>query len=573
MKAMLRFALALSLAALPLVSIAADDDTTHGKVVIGGWDSSADGSPDMVSEYEPEDGSAILGLFLKSHGEKGSIHISALSKHEDDTAIEIGFDVNRTVRSHTSHNTLLHRFGHDPMHNLEATSFNGKVVRHTDLDPNQDYEISYKVLDHWTEFQFPGMSALTLAVGYREQSRSGHMQAYTNNHCDNCHIVSRSHPVNEDTTDGTLAADFAWKGGSLRASITSRELRQGFSSVTHLYDDALHPEKQKPVFDNRLQYDSAEGPMPADLWPDIDKDIMKVNLALTNVGGFVVNGGAVFSETENRYTGLKSDYNGYVVNAARRWNSGWRLRWRGQVYSVDNDDVFIDTNERTTMAGPHAGQTYEDIYGVNYDHWRYSALNRDVFESKAELSKRLGGKAGTIKFQFDYQTIDRDFYEVLPGETQTDTSVLGVSWRTRPAKGWKLNANLRHAEIDNPFMLINGACSTLVSPRDTTPWDPALPQYDDQHQTRIAETTASASRWDEFKFGASYVSGNTTVSGTLRYWDGDNTDGDLTDWGKSNTSATVTVWSAPAPTWDWYVGYAMITSEIDSPVCIPIFDG
>ncbi|MCP4896906.1 MAG: hypothetical protein GY906_08010 [bacterium] len=573
MKTMFRIVLALTLATVPLMVSAGEGEDTEGKVVFGGWGANTSESQDMVSEYQPTDGSAVVGLFLKSHGEVGAFEIQSLYRHEDDTDLEVDFDIKRMVRSHTSYSTLLHRFGHDPMHNLEGASFNGKAVRHSDLDPDQEYGLQYRVLDHWTEFQFPQLSVLTLGVGYREQKRSGHMQAYTNNHCDNCHIVSRSHPIREKTTDGTLSADVAWKGGSLTASATSRRLRQDYSSVTHLYDDALHPEKQKPLFDNRLQYDSKEGPMAADFWPDIDKDIMKLNIALANVGGFVVNGGAVWTQTENRYTGLKSDYNGYILNAAKRWKSGWGLRWRGQVYAIDNDNVFVDTNERVTPAGPHAGQTYEDIYGVNFDHWRYSAMNRDVFQSKTELAKRFGGKAGTLKFQWDYQNIDREHYEVLPGEKKTTKNLVGVSWRTRPAKGWKINANLRHADVTNAFTLINGACSTLESPRYTVPWFPETPQYHDQHDTRIAETTASASSWDELKLSASYVTGKTTVTGTYRYFDGSNTDGNLTDWSRNNNSATLTVWSAPAQTWDWYLGYALTDSKIDSPVCIPIFDG
>jgi hypothetical protein len=573
MKNTIRLVLALCLAALPMVASAGDEDTTEGKVVIGGWDANSEGSPDMVSEYEPEESDFILGLFVKSHGELGSVSVKTLHRHEDDMTLGFDFDIKRMVRSHTSYTSLLHRLGHDPMTNLEGTSFNGKVVRHTDLDPDVDYDISYTVLEHKTEFQFPQLPALTIGVGLREQHRSGHMQAYTVNHCDNCHMVSRSHPVGETTKDATISAGVAWKGGAITASLTSRDLRQRFSYVSHLYDDALHPELQKPVFDNRLQYDSFEGIMPADLWPDIDKDIMKVNLVLTDVGGFVVNGGAVWSETQNLYTGYESEYSGYVLNAAKRWENGWRLRWRGQVYSLDNDNVFVDTNERTTPAGPHAGKTYEDIYGVNYDHWRYSALNRDTFESKVDLSKRLGGKAGTIKLQWDYQSIDREHYFVAPGETDTATNLLGVSWRTRPAKGWKLYANLRHATVDNPFMAIDATCSTLVSPRSSVPWPADLPQYDDQHQTRIADTTASASSWNEFKVGASYVAGSTTVSGTYRYWDGDNTDGDLTDWSKSNSMATITLWSAPSEAWNWYLGYTFMDSQIDAPACIPIFDG
>jgi hypothetical protein len=392
-------------------------------------------------------------------------------------------------------------------------------------------------------------------------------------HCDTCHVTSQSHPLNEHTRDARVQAKVAWRGGHARASLGSRELRHNVTNLWLTFDDALHPENRNPLFDNRLQYDSAEGPQAVDLWPDIDKDTSRLDLHLDNLAGFVVNAGGVWSETENRYTGLTSDYTGYMVNAARRFGSKTRLTWRGRAYSISSDDVFVDTNERVTQAGPHGGQTYEDVYGVNYDWWRRSALDRDALESKLDLSHRLSRKAGTLKLQWEFKSIDRDHYQVLPGEYETTRSIYGLSWRARPGKGLKVNASYRHASIDNPFMLVNGACSTLVSPGVGVPWDPTTPQYDDQHQAQIAETTASPSSWDELKAGLSYSFGKTTLSGSYRFWDGDNRDGDLTDWERSNQSATLTVWSAPTQDWEMYVAYAWQDSELESPMCIPIMDG
>ena len=200
-------------------------------------------------------------------------------------------------------------------------------------------------------------------------------------------------------------------------------------------------------------------------------------------------------------------------------------------------------------------------------------MNRDVVESKLDYSYRVSSKAGTIRALWNYSTVDRDNYQVRPGEYDTTTHVLGLVWRARPMKGVKVNAHIKHASIDNPFMLIDGACSTLVSPGYPNPWSPETPQYDDQHQARIGDTTASPSSWDEVKFGASYSAGNATISGSYRYWTGDNNDGDLTDWSRANQTATLTLWSAPTEDYDWYIAYAYQESNLDSNVCIPIFDG
>ncbi len=184
---------------------------------------------------------------------------------------------------------------------------------------------------------------------------------------------------------------------------------------------------------------------------------------------------------------LQSDYRGYIVTAAKGWKSGWRFRWRGRVYTIDNDDISVDVNDRVSIAGPHAGQTYEDVYGRNFDFLRQSALDRDAFESKADLSYRFGKKTGTLRFLWEYDTIDRENFQVMLGEFKTTTNMLGVNYRSRPATGWNLEANLKYADVNNAFMLIDGSCSTLVSGAYPNPWNPETPQYTDFHNARIAE--------------------------------------------------------------------------------------
>ncbi len=573
MKATLRILLIVALAALPFAVQAGEDGTTSGSVSLGGWGASTSDSPNLVNEYRPDDGGPQLGLDLASFFEGGSLLISAHGRHSDDVDAAIAFDLARTVRSHTTYTKLLHRFGHDPMHNLEATSTNGKVVFNTDYNPLMDYGIHYAVLEHRTEVQLPSMPALTLAFEFRDQHREGHRQAYAVSHCDTCHINSMNHPVNERTTDGTLEAKIGWHGGSIKARYTSRELRQNEPSLSLTYDDALHPEQRLPLFDNRLQYDSAEGALPVDLWPDIDKDIARLDLHLDNLAGFAVNAGGVWSETENRYTGLKADYSGYMVNAARRLGKKWRMTWRGRVYSIDNDDVYVDTNERAAIAGPQTGLTFQEAYGFDPDYWRLSSLGRDVLDSTLDLSYRMGRKAGTVKFQWRFKNIDREYYEVAPGNTETTTNVIGISWRGRPAKGWNLQARYRHGDVDNPFMALNQQASDLYTDPYPSAFSPGATNYYQFHAARIGDATASPAKWDELKLGASYTLNSATVSGTYRWWDGENSDWDLTDWSRSTQSFTLTLWSAPAENWEWYLGYAWQDSELESPTTIPIFDG
>ena len=55
--------------------------------------------------------------------------------------------------------------------------------------------------------------------------------------------------------------------------------------------------------------------------PDVEKNVGKIKLALGDVGGIALSAGGVFSTTENQDTLVQSNYTGYMLNAARRYQS------------------------------------------------------------------------------------------------------------------------------------------------------------------------------------------------------------------------------------------------------------
>lgn len=568
------FVLTALLTALPLAVMAQETDETEdttGSIEIGGMWTDVDGTPDKAAEFRTIDKGPVGKVKLSTFQDWGSIDFGVKYLATDENSGYLDFDISRTVRSHNSYDKFPHRLAHDPMAYLESTSINGKAVRKDDQDPNMDYGVDYSVFHDRTELQFAGLKALTLAVEYRDQKRSGHTQAFTTSHCDTCHVTSKSHARDQSTTDATLEAILGFKNVAFRGRFTSRELREEYNTVTSTFDKNLHPELQVPVFDQRMQYDSDVGPVPADLKPDIDKDIARLDFRWATDNGLAITANGVWAETTNKYSGNEADYSGYVANITKRFKNRLRLRWQGKIYQTETDSVYVDPIQRVTPAGPHAETTYYDIYGQTFDQYRNSALNRDGLQSRLDASFRLGN--GTLRGQWKYDYVDREYYEVLPGEKKTTKNLLGVSYRIRPMKGLRIDAGLKYAQIDNAFMLIDGACSTLESGSYPNPWDPATPQYQDFQGARIAETTASASNWLKAELGAAWVFNNTTVSGRYVYWDGDNTDGDLTDWSKSRNSLTVTAWTPGGADWDFYVGYAYQDMSLDVPLCIPVFDG
>lgn len=572
-KSLFLFLLA-ALVAAPM-AIAQPADTSEVEATLGARDASADDSEEVVSEYEDTDGGIVVGLRAELHRAAGSLLLSSHVKGSDQQRHSLEFDVRRMVRSHTRYVAFSRRLPHDPMANLEATTNHGRVVRHDDLDPGRSYGFDYSDLDHRTELQLPALPALTLAFNFRQQERDGHRQSIALSHCDGCHVTSQSRPVGEKTRDVGAEAAFAFRKWAVKASHTQRDLTEKVESLGLLYDRALQPELRTAIFTNRVAFDALNGVLPVDLRPDISKEITRLEASVPDAAGFAVNASGVWSKTTNEYANLDSEYAGYLLNASRQLGSRLKMRWRARAYSTSTDDVFVDIVEPVAQAGPHVGRTYRDVYGFDPDFLRESSLDRDVLESNLDLALKLAGKAGTLRFLWDYQTIERDNYEVAVGESDTASNVLGLAWNARPAKGVRLEAKLRHGEVDNPFMLPNGVYSPAVTPAATgnSPLAPNSTQYYVWRASRIGDSTNQAESWDELWAKGSFVNGNTTASLSYRWWDGDNDSGDLTDWSRTSQTATLSFWSMPSPMVQWSLAYVWHEQELDFPASIALFDG
>lgn len=584
------FASVLLLLVLPLMPAAAQEDDpdtmteesdraveageTEVTVEVGYWDADTEDNPALAAEYEPDDGGPSLGLLIRSSQPWGHFFLDAEYFEEDDQDATLSFDVHRMIRSTTEWTKLPHRLIHDPLSTFAAVTNHGRIVQHTDLDPDAVYGISYELLEHRTELQLPSLPGLTFAAGVRNQERHGTEQSVTISHCSTCHLVSQSRPIDEQDTGLTLEAKYAGDWGAVRGSVTQRELIQDPNFLTLLYDPELQPELRLPLFENRVSFDDDEGPLPVQLRPDIDKEVAQLDLLLSDVGGFALTAGGVWQETENQYTNLAMDYDGYVATAFRPLGTAWDVRWRGRSYAIENDPVFVDVDEQVAVAGPQVGRTWTEVYQYPVDFLRLSAANRDVLESRLDVGWDLGSReAGRLVFSWDHEQVDREHFEVAPDETETTENVLGVAWRARPARGWKVDARYRHGEVDNPFLALNSQYSTNFGVPAPNPFHPDADQYFVFQDARIGDGTAMPESWDEARLGITRTFSKSMLTASYRWWEGDNDSGDLTDWEKTNQSATITLWTAPAERWDWFVGYAWYDTEIGAPVSIPIFDG
>jgi len=339
-----------------------------------------------------------------------------------------------------------------------------------------------------------------------------------------------------------------------------------------LYPRPIHPVNRTGVFGNRISYSFQDGVVPADVQPELERDTFGLDLSLPDLNGTLIHAGASWIETRNERTDLETDYEGYRFDLAHRFGKKWRFKMRARYYEMDSDDVYVDLVEPPTSAGPQAGLTYRDAHGFIPDYMRYSSINRDVFESSVEARYRFGKRAGSLRFVWDFRSVDRETFEVLGDSTKTTRNRYALKWRGRPWKKGKMRAFYEHTDVNHTFGNPRGACTTLTSPVFPNPF--VGTQYYEWQNARAADPSGSPENADEFKVSVTHSFGaKATLSASARFWSGDNDEGNMTDWSKDSGTAMVSFWHAPAESVDWYANYTYQESELDVPGCIPLFDG
>lgn len=566
--------LILSFVSLALLAGLAAAQTT-GSVTVGGRAVDDQGKAERAAEYLPTTSGPELLLALEAAFDKVFIAVRSDAREGHDQAHQLEVDVNRVVRSHTSFTRLPHRLVHDPLLNLRGTVKTPVVTWSTDLDPNARYRVNYDLLEHRTDLQLPNAGWLTVSAVYREQWREGHRQSLSLSHCSTCHIQSQTRRVDESTRDAGVVAQVRGGGWKLEGSFVSRDFKERAPAPTRTYELAEQPALRQPLFNDRIWYDSRNGVLPYGVIPPSDKDTATLRLSNPNLGGFSMALSGVSTRLENLNTRNKVDFDALALAVGRRLGKKGTFALRARSYTIDSTDYFVDVPEPKAVAGPYAGRSYYERYGFQPDFLRQSAIDRDVTEASARVSYRLG-RGSSLIGEYSFQNIDRAHYEVAPDQRDTLTQRLKLAYSARPAKGFNLRLEGVAADIRRPFMTQNTACQ--AGPLQTTPTpSPLVPgstQYYVIYGSRIGDMTASPSSYLELRGTAGLALGSTTsASLTLHWWDGDNTDQDLTQWSRTTTAATAQVAWAPAETFQAFVAASQGTRELESWVCVPLMDG
>ncbi|HXE75474.1 MAG TPA: GSU2204 family CXXCH-containing (seleno)protein [Candidatus Xenobia bacterium] len=508
-----------------------------------------------VGEYDvlqqgtlPRVGAAFWGNWRK-------VHFDVLAEHSGDAQDQkyrMEVDFNRYVRAHVRYDRVPHWLDHDPLTYQDA-AVQVFVIRHDDTDPFALYRQTRGELDAKTEIVFPAWKALRFHLGYREETRDGFHEAVATSKCANCHTVAKTQLVNQDNRDMSAGLRLQLKRLTVDYTYTNRIFQEKAPTPLNVYDNAVQPVTLANVFGNRVQYDDGNGPLPFSRVPGVRKDSHVLKARLDFPRDISMTGNYVHSQVRNLDTQLGIDSSGWgsrlVVPLGRRMTFRAGLRH----YDIDSDDVFVDVVEPVSVAGPEAGRTYAQAYGLTtFDFTRFSSLSRSPTEGFLDFTLRPF-KRTTLRLGYEREVLDRDFFEVE--RTTTDTFKLSV--RSRPRKDLNFRFLFQRDWIDDPFTLRRAAVPLVLQP---FPTPGAVPfgglQYFQMYASRQADLTSLPT-------GSKLVEESVTWSpsqrfsftGHYRWRDDTNNDLNFSDWSRTVHLPGAEVWIAPSDRWNLTLGY------------------
>ncbi len=299
----------------------APPSSVHGYVSFGGLGNGNTDYMGRISEFSPsrQGGRGAGGAAV--WGNAGRVYFDfqgGIAGNSQDQDYRLNVDAHRYWRTEFKYTRLPHRLDHDPLSTLDAAK-GAIVVRHDDMNPNELYEIARGELQINSKFVMPRLRGVTFHFGFRDERRDGTTQARTLSKCANCHAVAQTRGVDQVTQDFTAGVQLATSHVMFEYSYLNRSFREGAPTPTNVYDFVMHPATTARVFDNRIQYQLADGPLPFNHIPDVRKESHSFRARVNLPKDVGLNLNYVQAIAENEETGLGVD-----SNCGR---PGWACRW------------------------------------------------------------------------------------------------------------------------------------------------------------------------------------------------------------------------------------------------------
>ncbi len=487
----------------------------------------------------------------------------------------VDFQVGRYLRIRSYFVQFLHRLDHDPLKDFDAGK-GGPLVWHEDHAPGVDYLPNYNEVTTRLEFTVPHAEWLRFHAGHRSYQRHGPVQARTIAHCSSCHVQAVTKNIDQRTHEFTGGVSLRFHNFSVDYEYLNRQFNERGETPMMLYDASIHPVKLIPIFGNRVSFDDRDGPLPFSMVPDGRKSRHSLRARAALPGDAKLSGAFTSASLTNKFTGLGADTWGW--NGKFTIPIGKRLQFltRARQTDVDADDVFVEIQEPTAIAGPHAGLTYPEAYPDfgSASFMRYSVRSRNRFSWKGELSARLA-RYTTLRGGYEFIRLKRDNFEIA----RTDTNRLYFTFysRRRDTVGgdWSWRLRYRFDDVNDPFLHHKATLPPALQPYPSPNLSPfAGLQYYKLYAARQADLTAFPTKAHTVEPTVTWMpSMRFSASLHYRYRNLKNDELNRSEWKRSVHLPGVELWFAPLERLDFTVAYTFHNEHSESLFGIPVYDG
>jgi len=421
---------------------------SSGNIILGYATAPDDKNTQAVLPYSELKSFPVLDLESFWARESSHIRLDSLVNGKKDYIAEFNFDYVGRLRFSLLDESLLHRLDHEP---LVPPSMQ---ITQEDSNPDDDYDLQFRQQDVALKYS-PQFLASHVTLRYHRTSKKGDDQLrYLDENCTNqCHIVSRTREVDQETKEFFVMAD---------AHVGPVEM-----SIDHL----------QRSHDNQAEIptnDFGSGPAQQhDALPDNRYGLTTFKIHSSQAGGLVaaasLSAGKRKNESEqSEVSSIQAETDIFKAAGDLTWTpsplSTFSFRYR--ITQIDNEinepslvlpagiDVTRNTYGASLIVRPSRQVTAKGDYlheDIRRDHTREDSLwvvptDESIDRLALDLNYRPLNKSTT---RFDLGYIYTHSSDPAYAMSNENTHVVKLGARISPSNNWGVTVNLRGEEGEN----------------------------------------------------------------------------------------------------------------------------
>ena len=360
---------------------------------------------------------------------------------------------------------------------------------------DKDYYIKRSEIKTKASFSMPGLETLKFNLSGRWENRNGyeHKTAMVGK-CTVCHVRGLRKKIDETTRD--ISAGVSFTGGPVSFSYSHmyRDFYVSNKAISTKFDSVEGLKGSKPdkyaLFSPRLNSETYGTTSEVAKTPESDKhmDTVKLKLDLPYYTTFAGSYTTSTITNNDTYGGKNIDLDQDAFNLRLTTNLLKRkltLSARFRYLELDRDNVHANLQKQDAYWF-QPGQPAINVPGigtVNYDFTKTYFYNNSgqpvIFDVEGESSYdreqyifgmdavyRMMRNRMKIRLGYEYESIDRDNYDVYPGKSKTEKNTFKAGLDFKPLNNLSGRFKFKYSNIDNPFAKPKGGCIAVTSTKD-----------------------------------------------------------------------------------------------------------